>query len=98
MDRLFGTGAPGSKGTLSGFLDPNSVNVTTPTGAYKLNYEQAVNQTANAAQQGQSNIIRQAANNGLSLSSPVVAEMARDTALQTANMKGQDFTNAVTQQ
>jgi hypothetical protein len=98
MNTFFGSGAPGSTGTLSGFLNPNSMNVTTPTGAYKLNYEQQVNQTQNAAQQGQSNIIRQAANNGLSLSSPAVAEMARETNLDTANLKGQDFANAVTQQ
>jgi hypothetical protein len=98
MNQFFGTGAPGSKGTLSGFLNPNSVNVTTPTGAYKLNYEQTVNQTENEGQNNQRNIIRQAANNGLSLSSPAVAEMARQTGLDTANLKGQDFASAVTAQ
>jgi hypothetical protein len=98
MNSMFGTGAPGSTGTLSGFLNPNSMNVTTPTGAYKLNYEQTVNQTANAAQQGQANVIRQAANNGLGLSSPAVAEQALQSNLATANMKGQDFSQAVTQQ
>jgi hypothetical protein len=98
MNQFFGTGAPGSKGSLSGFLNPNSLNVTTPTGAYKLNYEQTVNQTENEAQNNQRNIIRQAANNGLNLSSPAVAEMARETSLGTANLKGQDFAEAVTQQ
>jgi hypothetical protein len=98
VNSMFGTGAPGSTGSLSGFLNPNSMNVTTPTGAYKLNYQQTVNQTENEAQQGQSNIIRQAANNGLGLSSPAVAQQAMQTNLATANMKGQDFANAVTQQ
>jgi hypothetical protein len=98
MTQFFGSGALGSKGTLSGFLDPNSMNVTTPTGAYKLNYQQTVNQTENEAKGNQANIIRQAANNGLSLSSPAVAEMARQTGLDTANLKGQDFASAVTAQ
>ena len=98
MDQFFGTGAPGSKGSMSGFLNPNSLNVTTPTGAYKLNYEQTVNQTENEAKGNQANIIRQAANNGLSLSSPAIAEMARETGIDTANLKGQDFASAVTQQ
>lgn len=82
----------------SGFLNPNALNVTTPTGAYKLNYEQAVKQTENESQGNQANIIRQAANNGLGLSSPAIAEMARRTGLDTANLKGQDFTQAVSQQ
>lgn len=82
----------------SGFLNPNALNVTTPTGAYKLNYEQAVKQTENEGQGNQANIIRQAANNGLGLSSPAIAEMARRTGLDTANLKGQDFTQAVSQQ
>ena len=98
MNSMFGTGAPGSTGSLSGFLNPNSMNVTTPTGAYKLNYQQTVNQTENEAKGNQSNIIRQAANNGLNLSSPAVAEMARQSGLDTANLKGQDFASAVTQQ
>jgi len=95
MNSMFGTGAPGSTGTLSSFLNPNSMNVTNPTGAYKLNYEQAVNQTENEGQNSQANILRQAANNGLGLSSPAIAQMAQQTGLQTANLKGQDFTNAV---
>lgn len=98
MSQFFGTGAPGSKGTLSGFLDPNSLNVTTPTGAYKLNYENTVKQTENEGRNNQANIIRQAASNGLGLSSPAIAEMARRTGLQTADLKGQDFAGAVTQQ
>jgi hypothetical protein len=88
----------GKNGSLNGFLNPNSMNVTTPTGAYKLNYQQTVNQTENEAKGNQANIIRQAANNGLSLSSPAVAEMARETGIDTANLKGQDFAQAVTQQ
>jgi hypothetical protein len=98
MSQFFGSGAPGSKGTLSGFLDPNSLNVTTPTGAYKLNYENTVKQTENESRGNQANIIRQAAANGLGLSSPAIAEMARRTGLDTANLKGQDFASAVTQQ
>jgi len=95
---LFGTGAKGSTGTLSQFLNPASLNVTNPTGAYKLNYEQTVNQTSNAAKAGQANIVRQAAANGLGLSSPAIAELARETSLDSANQKGQDFASAVTAQ
>jgi hypothetical protein len=98
MSKFFGSGKPGSTGTLSGFLDPNSLNVTTPTGAYKLNYENTVKQTENESRGNQANIIRQAASNGLGLSSPAIAEMARRTGLDTANLKGQDFASAVTQQ
>ena len=48
-----GPGGSGKVGTMSGFLDPNSLNVTTPTGAYKLNYEQRVKQTENEGRNAQ---------------------------------------------
>jgi hypothetical protein len=95
---LFGSGGSGSSGTLSGFMNPASMNVTTPTGAYKTNYEQTIQQIQNQGNNAQKGIIQQAANNGLGLSSPAIAAMARDTGLQTANLTGQAFNNAVTNQ
>jgi hypothetical protein len=101
---LFNTffGRPGSAGTpggtLSPFLDPSSINVTQPTGAFKLNLQQANKATEQEGQNAFGNVVRQAANNGLNLSSPAVAYFQRKNAMDLADQKGSNFTNAVNQQ
>lgn len=97
-DLFFGTGGTGTGGTLGGFLDPKSLDVTAPTGAFKTNYENSV---ASGEREGdnafQSNL-RSAAGRGLGVDSNALAFMGRQNSLDRATMKGQAFSDAVTSQ
>jgi hypothetical protein len=77
---LFGTptgGATGGRGstgmsggTLSGMMDPNSLNVSSPTGPYALQYNQAKAQGATNLAQANQNVDIQAGNAGFGAGAP----------------------------
>lgn len=77
---LFGSptgsgGAPGtatgtSGGTLSKMADPNSLNVSSPTGPYALQYQQAKANNALGTQQAAQQINQQAQNKGFGAGAP----------------------------
>jgi hypothetical protein len=65
--KLFGPGVGDgdfSGGTLSKFLDPNSLNVDAPTGTYKLQYNKAVENIAKGSQDVRGSIARYNASRG----------------------------------
>lgn len=68
-DTLFGKDAGGG-GTLSGFLDPNKLNVNAPTGPYALQYQQAKANNATATDQAKQAITRMAGNSGFGPGAP----------------------------
>jgi hypothetical protein len=96
QNMFFGSGGKG--GSLSGFLDPKSLDAVAPTGAYADRYNEGVRQSADQLKNAQQNTIRQAANRGLGLDSPAVAEMARRNNLDSANSRGHAFSDAVSAQ
>lgn len=63
-----GTGTTG--GTLSKFMDPNSLNVNSPTGPYALQYQQAKGQGATNTDQTKQAIMRDAGNAGFGAGAP----------------------------
>lgn len=63
-DLLFGAGTDGKGGTLSQFLDPNSLNVDGPTGAYKLQYQRAVGNIAKQSADVRGSVARANAGRG----------------------------------
>jgi urease beta subunit len=95
---LFGTGGVNGGGTLSKFLDPNSLNVSAPTGPYALQYKQATGNLAQQTAQQKGQLAQSLANNGFGSNSP--SGMAQDANLQLAlgqnAQQGQLFTQAAT--
>lgn len=93
-DTLFGSGTSGSSGgTLSSFLDPNSLNVSKPTGAYGLQYNQAVGNIAQQSQQTQGSLARSMASRGFgNAPSGFAADQQRQAAEAATTQKGQAFT------
>ncbi len=70
---LFGT--PGGNastggGTLSGMMNPSSLNISSPTGPYALQYQQAKANNALGTQQNAQAINRQAGNSGFGAGAP----------------------------
>lgn len=94
-DTLFGSGTTGSSGgTLSSFLDPNSLNVSKPTGAYGLQYNQAVGNIAQQSQQTQGSLARSMASRGFgNAPSGFAADQQRQAAEAATTQKGQAFTD-----
>lgn len=93
-DTLFGSGTTGSTGgTLSNFLDPNSLNVSAPTGAYKLQYNQAVGNIAKQSQQTQGSLARSYASRGFgNAPAGFQADQQRQAAEDATSQKGAAFT------
>lgn len=93
-DMLFGSGTTGSTGgTLSNFLDPNSLNVSSPTGAYKLQYNQDVGNIAQQSQQTQGSVARANASRGFGNAPAGFAQDEQRQAAEAAtSQKGQAFT------
>ncbi len=94
-DLLFGSGTTGSTGgTLSNFLNPSSLNVSGPTGAYKLQYNQAVGNIAKQSQQVQGSLARSLASRGFgNAPAGFAADQQRQAAEDATTAKGQAFTD-----
>lgn len=96
---LFGTGgSTDSGGTLSKMLDPASLNVSSPTGPYALQYKQATGNLAQQTAMQRGQLSATLANSGFGSNSP--SGMAQDAQLQLAlgqnAQQGQLFTQAAT--
>lgn len=91
-------GANGTGGNLTKMMDPSSLNVSSPTGPYALQYKQATGNLAQqtSAQRGQ--LSATLANQGFGSNSP--SGMGQDAALQLSlgqnAQQGQLFTQAAT--
>lgn len=90
-----GTGAlSGGGGTLSKFLDPNSLNVSGPTGAYGLQYNKATENIANQGAQNRGAISRNLASRGFgNMPSGFAADQTRQEMADESNQKGAAFTD-----
>ncbi len=101
-DTLFGTGTTSQGaagigqggGTLSKFLDPNSLNVSSPTGAYGLQYNKATENIANQGAQDRGAIARGFASRGFgNMPSGFVADQSRQQLADQSNQQGAAFTD-----
>jgi hypothetical protein len=100
-DLLFGagTGTGGGTsavtgGTLSKFLDPNSLNVSAPTGAYGLQYNKATENIANQGAQNRGAIARGFASRGFgNMPAGFTADQSRQELADESNQKGAAFTD-----
>jgi hypothetical protein len=83
----------------NGFLNPSSMNVSSPSGAFAVQYQDEKNQNAQAADQALQSTNRNLASRGLGVA-PAGFSAANDlTAYQNqANANQQAFQNAVTNQ
>lgn len=94
---LYGTN--GSGGSVGSMTNPANLNVTSPTGPSKLQYDQAVQNTANQFQNARGQLSRYMATRGFGADSPSgfeassMGQLARDE----AGAQGQNFTNYTTQ-
>lgn len=88
-----------AQGAITGFLNPSSMNVSSPTGAFGVQYQDQKNQNAQAANQALQSTNRNLASRGMG-STPAGFAAANDlTAYQNqANSNQQAFQNAVTNQ
>ena len=88
-----GTGAV-TGGTLSKFLDPNSLNVSAPTGAYGLQYNKATENIANQGAQNRGAIARGFASRGFgNMPAGFVQDQSRQELADESNQKGAAFTD-----
>jgi hypothetical protein len=96
---LFGNGKAGGGGALSQFLDPNSLNVTNPTGVYGRQLQEANQETSNDAKNERASEARSMASRGFG-SSPAMfgADQQRQSRLAAADAKGRNYTDAVGKQ
>ena len=93
-DLLFGAGTDGKGGTLSQFLDPNSLNVSGPTGAYRLQYNQAVGNIAKQGQDVRGSVARANASRGFGAGPAGFAQdEARQAAESQIDRQGAAFTD-----
>lgn len=93
---LFGDGTTGGGGSLSSFLDPNSLNVTKPTGVYDRQYQGAVQQGENEATNQRASQARSMASRGFGAApAGFAADQDRQSRLATADAKGAAYTDAV---
>lgn len=92
--KLFGTpdGKGGfSGGTLSPFLDPNSLNVSSPTGAYKTQYQNETAQIAQGGVNARGALARNLASRGFSAPNGFAADELRKSLLDQNSQQGQAF-------
>jgi hypothetical protein len=101
VDTLFGSGSPGSTGSLTGMLDPKSLNTGAPTGAYKTQWNTAQDQIGRDYANERGSIAQQFANMGAtSRSTPTgfQADQMNKLARGEADTRGSTYTNLVGQQ
>ncbi len=92
-DKLFGENLSGG-GTLSSFLDPNSLNVDKPTGTYGLQYNKAIENIANQSAQTRGSLSRYNASRGFGNAPSGFAEdQQRRAASDQVNQQGAAFTD-----
>jgi hypothetical protein len=96
---LFGDpSTPGSTGTLTQFMNPNALNVTTPTGAFGAQYNQATDTLAQNYANQRGSLAQQFANQGFTGSgapSGFQAEQENQLGQAQANAQGNLFASAV---
>lgn len=93
-DLLFGSGADGKGGSLSQFLDPNSLNVSGPTGAYKLQYNNAVSNIAQQTKNATGEVQRSLASRGFgNAPAGFAADQLRQTQQGQVAQQGAAFTD-----
>lgn len=100
FSKLFGTGG-GSGGTLSGMMDPSSLNTGTPTGAYKTAWNNAQNNIAQSYAGQRGSLAQQFANGGAtSRSTPngFQADQMNQLSRGEADTRGSTYTGIVGQQ
>lgn len=99
FNKLFGTG--GSGGTLSGMMNPASLNTGAPTGAYKTQWNTAQDQIGRDFANQRGSIAQQFANMGAtsrSTPSGFQADQMNQLARGEADTRGTTYTNLVGQQ
>lgn len=96
---LFGTGGPSGGGTLSRFMSPSSLNVTTPQGPEKLAYANTVGDIAQGFNNARGSLARSLANQGFGANSPAYFGAAENANLgaQQAQAQGQAYQQATEQ-
>lgn len=89
----------GSGGSLSSFSNPASLNVSAPAGPSKLQYNNAVQNTANQYADASGQLARSMALRGFGADSPSGMQQAQQEQLAAseADAQGQNFTNYTTQ-
>jgi hypothetical protein len=99
---LFGDpSTPGSTGTLTQFMNPNALNVTTPTGAFGAQYNQATDTLAQNYANQRGSLAQQFANQGFTGSgapSGFQAEQENQLGQAQANAQGNLFASTVGQE
>jgi|SRR5579862_877730 len=97
--KLFGTGGKG--GTLSGMMDPASLNTGNPTGAYKTAWNNAQNQIGQNYKNERGTLAQSWANSGMSgnnTPSGFQADQSRKLSSSEADTRGNTYTGIVGQQ
>lgn len=100
FNRLFGSGASGG-GTLSGMMDPKSLNTGTPTGAYQTAWNNSQNQIAQNYAQQKGSLAQSWANSGMGSNntpSGFQADQQRKLGSSEADSRGSTYTGIVGQQ
>jgi hypothetical protein len=90
------TAAPASGGALTGFLDPNSLNVTAPTGPYAQMYTRANEQSALDTQNALQAARQAAITSGFAQGSGAQNDAELQAQLAGAQQRGVNFGNATT--
>lgn len=101
QNTLFGTGAPGSTGTLTSMMDPKSLNTGAPTGAYQTAWNNAQGQIGQNYAQQRGQLAQTLANQGMSSNntpSGFQADQQRKLGSSEADSRGSTYTGIVGQQ
>lgn len=100
FNKLFGAGGGGG-GTLSGMMNPNSLNTGTPTGAYQTAWNNAQNNIAKSYAQQKGSLAQGWANSGMSSNntpSGFMADQQRQLGSSEADTRGSTYSGIVGQQ
>lgn len=97
---LFGDGTSGSTGSLTKMMDPNSLNVSAPTGNYATQYNNATNQLSQNYKMQRGSLAQGMANNGFAAGMPsgFQADQDRKLASSEADTRGNLFAATTGQQ
>lgn len=101
MGMLFGSGAKGSSGSLTGFMDPSKLDEANLTGAYKSAYSQGTDQLAKDYSNARGSLAQSWANRGMgsnSTPSGFQADQERQLGSSLADSRGAAFSDALGKQ
>src|SRR5271163_3422093 len=101
FNTLFGNGTPGSSGTLTSMMNPNSLNQASPTGAYQTAYNNASNTLNQSYNNQRGSLAQQWANSGAgsnSTPSGFQANQMRQLGNSQADSQGNLYAGTVAQQ